>query len=94
MSRSYKHSEVVKDKNAKYMKRFANKKARKTDLPKHGKAYKKCFESWRISDYSWFWSKEEAIEQYNKARKNSYIKTHYKTLEEYLIYWEKCTKRK
>lgn len=94
MSRSYKKHPRVKDKTNKNMKKFANKKVRHTEDIPNGKAYKKVFESWEISDYNWIWTKEEAIEQYNRADENSWIKKRYKNLEDYLKYWEKCVKRK
>lgn len=94
MSRSYKKHPRVKDKNSKGMKRYANKKVRRTkDIP-NGKAYRKVFESWNISDYQWIWTREEAIVMYEQASTNSWIKKHFETLEEYLIYWEKCVRRK
>ena len=94
MSRSYKKHPFVKDPANKGMKRCANKKVRHTkDIP-NGKAYKKVFESWEISDYEWIWTKEDAIRDYQKADSNSWIKRHFETLEKYLIYWEKCVRRK
>ena len=52
MSRSYKKNPIVKDRN-KGMKQIANRKVRnyKGDLA-NGKAYKKVFESYDISDYA------------------------------------------
>jgi hypothetical protein len=94
MSRSYKKHNIVKDPSAKGMKKYANKKVRRTKNVPNGKAYKKVFESWNISDYQWIWTREEAIEDYNKAPADSWIKKHFETLEKYLIYWEKCVKRK
>ena len=94
MSRSYKKHNRAKDSANKGMKKYANKKVRHTKNVPNGKAYKKVFCSWNISDYNWIWTKEEAIENYNSASDNSWIKKHYETLEKYLMYWEKCTKRK
>ena len=94
MSRSYKKYPIVKDKNNKGMKRYANKKVRRTKNIPNGKAYKKIFESWDISDYQWIWTRKEAIEDYNEASEDSWIKKHFETLEKYLIYWEKCVRRK
>lgn len=94
MSRSYKKHPRVKDPANKFMKRYANKKVRHTlDIP-NGKAYKKVFESYDISDWCWIWTKEEAIQNWENAKPNSWIREHYETLEKYLIYWEKCVKRK
>ena len=94
MSRSYKKFPIVKDPANKGMKRFANKKVRHTKNIPNGKAYKKVFESWEISDYCWIWTREEAINNYKQASENSWIRKHFKTLEDYLKYWEKCVKRK
>ena len=52
MSRSYKKSPVCKDPNNKYMKRFANKTVRHSMSVPDGKAYRKFFQSYNISDYS------------------------------------------
>ncbi|HAH17786.1 MAG TPA: hypothetical protein DCL29_02025 [Eubacterium sp.] len=94
MSRSYKKHPRVKDKNNKGMKKYANKKVRHTkDIP-NGKAYKKVFESWDICDYCWIWTWKEAIDAYNQAPADSWIRKHFETLEKYLIYWEKCVRRK
>ncbi len=94
MSRSYKKHPRVKDSASKNMKRFANKKVRRTKEVPSGKAYKKLFESWDISDWNWRWTRQEAIHDWETADENSYIRTQFETLEKYLIYWEKCVKRK
>ena len=94
MSRSYKKHPRVKDSASRYMKKYANKKVRRTKNIPNGKAYKKVFESWEISDWNWIWTKNEAIHEWESAKPNSWIRKHYETLEKYLIYWEKCVKRK
>lgn len=102
MSRSYRHSDIVKQQNTKGMKQYANRKVRRCykndDLPMKGKSYKKLFQSWDICDWKWIWTKQEAIEEWNRPDGNkyysSYLHRRYGTLEEYLKYWEKCTKRK
>lgn len=94
MSRSYKKHSRVKDPANKNMKKFANKKVRRTKDVPNGKAYKKLFESWDISDWNWIWTREQAINEYISAPEDSWIRKDYETLEEYLMYWEKCTKRK
>ena len=95
MSRSYKKFPIVKDKScSKHGKRFANKKVRHTqDIP-NGKAYKKVYETWNICDYCWIWTRKDAIEHWYKSDKDSWTHRNFETLEEYLIYWEKCVKRK
>lgn len=92
MSRSYKKHPFVKDPANKFMKRYANKKVRRTPNIPNGKAYKKVFESWDISDWRWWWDKQNAIHDYYDD--DLWYKNEYETLEEYLIYWEKCVKRK
>ena len=52
MSKSYKKNPVCKDPNNKYMKRFANKTVRHAGDVPNGKAYRKYFQSYNISDYS------------------------------------------
>lgn len=92
MSRSYKKFPVCKDSANKFMKRYANKKVRHTlDIP-NGGSYRKCFESWNISDWCWIWTKDQAIEDWERTKDKPWV--HQETLEEYLQYWEKCTKRK
>ncbi len=94
MSRSFRKHPCVKDPAGKYMKRYANKKVRHTkDIPSGG-AYKKVFESWEISDYCWLWTRQEAIDEWENEDLTSYLKTRFKSLEEYLSYWEKCVRRK
>ena len=94
MSRSFRKHPCVKDPASKYMKRYANKKVRHTkDIP-NGGAYKKVFESWEISDYCWFWTRQEAIDEWESKSLTNYLKAHFKSLEEYLSYWEKCVRRK
>lgn len=94
MSRSFKKGNWVKDPNNKYMKRFANKKVRNSKDVPSGKAYKKVFSSYDISDYKWMWTKKDAIYEYYNGLHSQYLKDRFATLEEYLKYWEKCVKRK
>jgi hypothetical protein len=103
MSRSYrKHGGIVKQQNTKGMKRCANQYVRRhaNELPRKGRAYKKLFESWDICDYKWIWTKQDAINEWYEANSPS-SRYRYRwniasrmTLEEYLKYWEKCTRRK
>ena len=63
MSRSYKKHPRVKDSADKFMKKYANKKIRRAkDIPS-GKAYKKVFESWDISDWNWIWIKKKKLKE-------------------------------
>ena len=94
MSRSFRKHPCVKDPARKYMKRYANKKVRHTKNIPNGGAYKKIFESWKISDYCWLWTRQEAINEWENESLTNYLKTRFKSLEEYLSYWEKCVRRK
>lgn len=104
MSRSYKkHGEMVKQQNTRGMKKCANRHVRRhiDELPQKGKAYKKLFSSWEICDYKWIWTKRDAIREWYEAHypSDGSPADHYSypgrmSLEEYLKYWEKCTKRK
>lgn len=94
MSRSYKKHSFCKDSSTKKMKKYANKKVRHTkDIP-NGKAYRKVFPSWDISDWNWYWSKLDAIKKYQSRGPQDKYLDDFETLEKYLLYWEKCTKRK
>lgn len=95
MSRSYKKYPFVKDKSgSKHGKKFANKKVRHAKNLPNGKAYKKVYESWDICDYKYLWTRKDAIEDWLSSKPNSWKRKHFKTLEDYLKYWEKCVKRK
>lgn len=97
MSRSYKKHPWVTDhhvKTSQEMKRFANKKARNTNLPNKGSAYKKVFESWDICDFKWHTSWQESKEAYLNGELGNYIYEHYPTLKSYYRYWYKCHKMK
>ena len=62
MSRSYKKVPITKDRGCgKDMKKFANKKVRRTNELINGGTYKKVFDQWEIHDYVSRWTKEEAI---------------------------------
>ena len=94
MSRSYKHTPVYSDysrKATKYWKNQAVRKVRRSfDVP-DGKAYRKFYQSWRIHDYISYFTKEDAIDRYNRYRR-VYGE---QTLEEYLLkVWKKYYFRK
>ncbi len=65
MSRSYKKVGGYKD-SCKGMKRFANKKVRHTKNIPSGKAYKKLFCSYSISDYSFLYFSMNEIKRHIK----------------------------
>ena len=97
MSRSYRHTDMVKQQNSKGMKRFANKRVRHDlDIPS-GKAYKKKFCSYDICDYKWIWTKADAIREWELAVAGldyTWLLKNFHSLQEYLAYWEKCVRRK
>lgn len=98
MSRSWKKHPYCTDGrpgSTKESKKFANKKVRNTDLeelPSKGKGYRKVSETYDIHDWINRWTKEEAIENWEKAKEGTYWKN--KTFEDYMNYWEKCCLRK
>ena len=101
MSRSYKKTPIVNDhkrKGTKARKQSANRKLRRMNKNLDGAPsrsyHRKANESWDISDYAWYWTKEEARQRYLDGGYNSYIYIHYPTLEDWLDYWEKCARRK
>ena len=104
MSRSYKkHDGWSKQENTKGMKQLANKYVRRhaMELPAKGKAYKKMFQSWDICDWKCRWSRIDAMKEWyainspsNTNRRREWSVAFRMSLEEYLKYWEKCTKRK
>lgn len=110
MSRSYKKHPVSKDgnKSSKKAKQIANKRIRrnyKNELPIKGKGFRKFYNSWEINDYIAYWSKEEAIKDWNDevGRAASYgipleeygWHSIYGSLEEFLDKcWAKYQKRK
>lgn len=103
MSRSYKKRPFVKDHHArttKEKKRFANKTIRQDrDFDISGSAYKKRYCSWEICDYHWRWTRKDAIEEWYEEESDSYKDyawrhKRFQTLENWLLYWEKCVKRK
>ena len=97
MSRSYKKSPFVTDKyNKRKGKHFANKRVRKLDLSEDalgGKSvqYKRVYPQYDICDYCWYWTKEEAIKNWQETERLQQL---YPTLELFLEYWAKCSKRK
>ena len=100
MSRSYKRNYRTKDHN-KGQKELANRKIRRTNKlhPFKGGDYKKFYPTWDICDYNWLWTKEEAIDIWYEEESEHYEGKAWRhamfgTLEKWLQYWEKCTRRK
>lgn len=103
MSRSYKHHPVYQDQGGKrFSKRYANRVVRRQKEVPGGKAYKKYYESWNISDYcfrttweeylqSYWYNKEDGLYYFNRwwgNRQQGY------TLEELYNNWAKVFLRK
>ncbi len=100
MSRSYKKHPISKDNghSKKEMRTLANRTVRRRLNRQedytiaNGKAYRKEFDSWCIADYVTRWTKQEAIDEYEKS---DYVsKEMFPTLESFLNFWEKCMRRK
>lgn len=97
MSRSYKKTPIAKDnkRGRRIAKRMAAKKVRKSQDVPNGKQYRKVYEPWDIYDYISRWSKKDAINEYESASEDSYIRKKYKSLEEFLEkHWAKYFRRK
>lgn len=91
MSRSYKHNPICTDRKhgAKWWKRQANHRVRRTFDVSKGKGYRKVYNSWEIHDYICRESKADAIAWYRKVisdtyRWKEYWINDYPTLEDYL----------
>lgn len=71
MSRSHKKNHYVVDDKDRYNKRLANRLVRKVPIELtdtlNNKGYKRCFDSWDISDYSW--SGDDDEDKYDENRK-------------------------
>ena len=98
MSRSYKKNPFVTDKNNKRIgKRLAKKRVRKLALSEDALGgsksaqYKKVYPQYDICDYCWYWTKEDAIKDWQETERLQQL---YPTLELFLEYWAKCSKRK
>ena len=101
MSRSYKKNPYVTDhkrRSTKQSKRLANRRVRRSlenyEYTPARSQHKKMSESWDICDYKWRMTREDAIEWYKYNEATEYFRKHYPTLEDWLLYWEKCYKRK
>lgn len=95
MSRSYRKTPACKE-NSKGMKRLANQKVRnyKGELA-NGKAYRKLFQTYDISDTGWFFTleyathKQKEMEIFYENRKYSYLPTDWNWIE----YWKKLMRK-
>jgi len=109
MSRSYKKFPVAKDnqKDSKKAKSRANRHFRRScsdNIPLKSAYHRKYTESWNIHDYICYWTKQDAIDRWEREELTSdnpeYNKiynhwhTRFGTKEKYLNYWEKCMRRK
>lgn len=53
-------------------------------------AYKKINrDTYDIHDYICRWTLEEAIEKWEQAAEDGYLRQEYQTLEEWIFYWKK-----
>ena len=99
MSRSYKKTPIVKDRN-KGQKAVANRTVRrKLKDPDYGmadgKSYKKEYESWNISDYYFMMTEDEAKEEWKKSYEESeWFREKYPTLKVFMRWWRKWYKNK
>lgn len=99
MSRSYKKTPIVKDRN-KGQKALANRTVRRklkdSDYGMaNGKSYKKEYESWNISDYYFMMTEEEAKQEWEESsKKYKWFREEYPTLESYMKWWKKTYKYK
>ena len=97
MSRSYKKHPYLKEssKHTKYGKKFANRKVRNSDDTLQHRDYKKQYCSWEISDYKFYMSKQEIIDEFFASRNEEYHwMKKFKTLKEALTWWKKTYLRK
>lgn len=101
MSRSYKKTPVVNDhkrKSTKENKQIANRKVRRMNKKLDGAPsrsyHKRATQSYDITDYAWWWTKEQAKKEYANGGLGNYIYNHYPTMGDWLNYWEKCVRRK
>ena len=92
MSRSYKHNPFCTDRphGAKYWKRQANHKVRRTLEVPNGKAYRKVYNPWEIHDYICRESKYDAMFWYNSHKKTYYYEYFYKKYPTFEDYMNKC----
>ena len=91
MSRSYKkHSYCTDHHLHNTMKRYANKKVRKTKGSFHGNEYKKLFCSYDICDYKFRETEQMAIEWWELHE----VEGWYSTFEDFMKHWAKYYYRK
>jgi len=93
MSRSRKHTPIVKDNSrcSKKAKRAANRKVRRSnidDLPQKGCGYKKYYCQYDIHDFISYWTWEAALTWY-RTTSDSYIKKKFPTEKEFYVHWYK-----
>lgn len=107
MGKSVKKTPMTKENSRgsnKHRKAIANRQIRrKLNRDKEsvkGSTYKKMYESWNISDYTFRMTKEDAIKDYYRwlrwDEENGFTttKTRFPTLEDFLNWWEKTYMRK
>lgn len=95
MSRSRKKTPVFKSTD-KFAKRYANHAVRhsKTDISIKGNAYKRCFPSWNICEFSSRWTLEDALKTYHDPIEGKRFRKYCKTEEDFINYWRRETLQK
>lgn len=91
MSRSYKKYPLCRCERRFDNKNYKNRQLRrnhKYDPIPDGASYKRLHNI--PSEWSYYWSKEQAIQDYYRDER---IQRHY-TIEEWLQYWQSCVRRK
>ena len=90
MSRSYKHTPIIRHEKEDY--RILNRKVRRNkntaEIDSHGgyRRFSLHWHTWKVH-----WAYADAIkEYYDSSFLGEQIRAHYATLEDYLDYWKKC----
>lgn len=81
MSRSFKHTPIIKCAGDRSNKKLANRVVRRAEGLYQGKTYRKLFQSWNIYDYISRYTKDEALKDMSK-------------LDKYCTYYSSCTDEK
>ena len=96
MSRSYKKTPITKGCGyGRFGKKYANRILRRNNEIFKRSLYKRNFNSWDINDYVSRWTKEEAIEHYNKNKDEPWFSERYSSLDDFLNkIWYRYYRRK
>ena len=85
MSRSFKKVPVCKDRNIKFRKGQANRAVRRAEIVADGGSYRKHYETWNISEYSWFKTEEEFRRDWEDG--DIFLHRRYRTFKEAYRWW-------